>query len=106
MKPWAAEFYASAVWRRQRAAYTAQAHGLCERCGKPGDIVHHKIYLTPDNIHDPRITLAYDNLELLCIDCHNAEHSACSAAGAGLYFDEYGNICRMDGHPPGGGGKS
>lgn len=54
-------------------------HGLCERCLKNGDlvpakIVHHKIYLTPQNINDPRITLDYSNLEALCQDCHNREH--------------------------------
>lgn len=41
---------------------------------KPGDTVHHKIHLTPDNINDPEITLNYDNLMLLCRDCHAAIH--------------------------------
>ena len=35
--------------------------------------MHHKIYLTPQNINDPAVTLAEDNLELLCQDCHNKE---------------------------------
>ncbi len=40
----------------------------------PGVIVHHKIHITPDNIEIPEITMNYDNLELLCRDCHAAMH--------------------------------
>ena len=52
---------------------------LCERCIKKGEIkpaviVHHKIYLTPFNINDERVTLNPINLEALCKDCHNKEH--------------------------------
>lgn len=54
--------------------------GLCERCLKkglivPGEIVHHKVYISPDNINDPAITLNPNNLELLCRDCHAEEHT-------------------------------
>lgn len=41
---------------------------------KPGVIVHHKIHLTPENIYDRNIALSWDNLELLCRDCHDKEH--------------------------------
>ena len=37
-------------------------------------VVHHKIHLTPYTMNDPDISLNYDNLELLCMDCHNREH--------------------------------
>ena len=40
----------------------------------PGEIVHHKIFLTPENIGNPAVTLAVENLELLCRDCHAAKH--------------------------------
>ena len=40
----------------------------------PGDEVHHKIRLTPENIKDPQVALNWNNLELLCKDCHNQEH--------------------------------
>ena len=40
----------------------------------PGEIVHHKIHLTPDNINVPEIALSWDNLELLCRDCHALAH--------------------------------
>ena len=52
---------------------------MCERCyaaGKivPGTQVHHRIRLTPQNIGKPEITLNWQNLELLCDECHHEEH--------------------------------
>ena len=35
-----------------------------------------KDYITPENIHNPGVTLSLDNLEYLCEDCHNKEHKA------------------------------
>ena len=57
-----------------------------------GDIVHHKVYLTQDNITDTAITLSFDNFELLCFDCHNKEHNANASIRAGFGFDADGNI--------------
>ena len=79
MKDYARAFYKSTEWKKCRAGYVKSVGGLCERCLKRGDfipgvIVHHKCYLTPENILDPTVTLNYDNLELLCQDCHNKEH--------------------------------
>lgn len=78
MKEYAAWFYNSPAWRKCRQAYM-KAHPLCERCLKRGDVVpakiiHHKTYITPDNINDPDITLSWDNLQALCQDCHNIVH--------------------------------
>ena len=72
-------FYKTAAWLKCRAAYIKSVGGLCERCladGKivPGYIVHHKCYLTPENINDTSVTLNWDNLEYLCQPCHNAIH--------------------------------
>ena len=39
-----------------------------------GYIVHHKNYISKDNIYNTDITLDFNNLELLCMDCHNKEH--------------------------------
>lgn len=39
-----------------------------------GYIVHHKNYISKDNIYNTDVTLDFNNLELLCIDCHNKEH--------------------------------
>lgn len=80
MKDYAKEFYKSKTWQDCRAAYIRQARGLCEVClakgiYKAGDTVHHKTHITPRNIHDPNITLSFDNLQLLCRDCHAAIHS-------------------------------
>ena len=75
MKEWAKSFYKSKAWQDCREAYFISKHGLCERCGRPGLIVHHRIYLTPQNINDPNITLSFENLELLCSSCHNNEHN-------------------------------
>ena len=79
MKEYARAFYKSTAWQRCRDSYIKSVGGLCERCLAdglivPGYIVHHKCYLTPDNIKDPSITLNFDNLEYLCNDCHNKEH--------------------------------
>lgn len=72
-------FYKTKAWQRCRDAYAASVGGLCERCRAKGlivsgEIVHHKKHLTPDNIHDDSITLNWDNLELLCRECHGKEH--------------------------------
>ena len=40
----------------------------------PGEIVHHKIELTPENINDPDIALSFGNLKLVCRECHAKEH--------------------------------
>ena len=69
-------FYKSAGWRKFREWYIAGKFGLCEKCGRPGKILHHKILLTPFNISDPEITMNPANVEYLCKDCHEAEHHA------------------------------
>lgn len=79
MREFAADFYNSRAWKDCRDAYAKSKGNLCERClakglYNPGIIVHHKIHLTPENIGDPEITLGWDNLELLCRDCHGEEH--------------------------------
>ena len=79
MRDFARDFYLSPAWRHCRDAYVAKAGGLCERCLAkglyvPGEIVHHKVHLTPDNITDYEISLNDENLELLCRACHADEH--------------------------------
>lgn len=73
-------FYGRRAWRRTAETYKKQKI-FCERCekngilGVPGEIVHHKIELTPMNIDKPEITLNWDNLELVCRNCHALIHS-------------------------------
>ena len=92
MKEWAKSFYKSKAWRDCREAFFVSKHGLCERCGRPGKTVHHKAHLTPENINDPNITLSWDNLELLCQDCHNKEHHSTDVTAEGLCFNEHGEL--------------
>ena len=77
-KEFAKTFYASAKWKKCRAAYIAHREtvdgGLCESCHElPGYIVHHKVELTPDNINDPEIALSFSNFKYDCHNCHNKE---------------------------------
>lgn len=92
MREFAKHFYKSSAWKKCRASYITAVHGLCERCGAGGKIVHHKIYLSERNIHDPSVTLAHENLELLCHTCHNIEHITALPVANGLVFDAYGNV--------------
>ena len=82
-------FYNSAKWRKVSAAYMASKNYICERCGKPAQICHHKKWLDDLNVNDPETALGFDNLEALCIDCHNAEHYHRRDVAL---FDEAGNI--------------
>ena len=76
-------FYVSWKWRRCRIAFAKSKGNLCERCLARGIInpgskehpleAHHKIPLTAENVHDPKIALNWDNMELLCNSCHNEE---------------------------------
>lgn len=79
MQEWAKRFYKSKQWQKCRAGYIKSVGGLCERCRArglivPGEIVHHKVHLNPQNILEPGITMAWDNLEYLCRDCHAKVH--------------------------------
>ena len=72
-------FYFSIAWQRCREAYGKSKHNLCERCAAkgiitPGEIVHHKVPVTPRNMTDPSITVNWDNLQLLCRKCHAEVH--------------------------------
>lgn len=94
-RDFAKAFYRSAAWIACRDSYIAKRHGLCERCLargliRAGKIVHHKIYLTPENIAIPGIALNHANLELLCQDCHNAEHHG--QQGTRYRIDAAGNV--------------
>lgn len=79
MQAWAESFYKSQQWVNVRNAYAQSQHYLCESCLEvglytPGEIVHHKIFLTRENITNPNIALSFDNLELLCRKCHGMRH--------------------------------
>lgn len=92
MREFARAFYLSKEWRRCRAYIFKRDAGLCVKCGRPGEVVHHKEHLTPQNISNPAIALGEDNLELLCRDCHAIEHTTDLPTDAALEFDEEGNL--------------
>ena len=78
------QFYTSWAWRKCRKAFAESKGNLCERCLARGIInpgtkeqpleVHHKIPLTNENITNPKIALGWDNLMLICSECHHEEH--------------------------------
>ena len=88
------KFYRSSQWQHLRDRYRQSVDIQCDRCEpmcynkddeafvrrkRTGNdirfgIVHHKIHLTKENIWESSISLEWDNLELLCISCHNKEH--------------------------------
>lgn len=92
MKDYAKAFYKSKAWKECQKTYKAMVGGLCEDClengaYKSGVIVHHKEHITPDNIFNPDITLNFDNLKLVCRECHAREHSTVQRR---YYYDEAG----------------
>ena len=79
-KQFSRQFYSSKTWQDCRNNYGAMRGWLCEDClkrgiYKPGKEVHHIEELTPMNIHRPEIALNFDNLVLLCKECHKARHN-------------------------------
>lgn len=102
------EFYQTKVWKLVRKNIWLKQSCLCNRCHRPvyvngisewipkekrlKGIVHHKEYLTDINFNDDSISLNEDNLEGVCIDCHNKEHHSTLVTRNDLVFDSEGNI--------------
>ena len=85
MREFAAAFYSSQAWKDCRSAYVKSVGGLCEVClskgiYKAGEIVHHKVHVSPKNIGDPSVTLNPANLQLVCRDCHGEAHGTNKAS--------------------------
>lgn len=68
-------------------------HWICERCGEPASICHHKTYLTTDNVNDLATVYGTGNLECLCHACHNLEHEHFELTGA--VFTSGGDVVRL-----------
>ncbi len=92
-------FYNSTAWLECRDAYIKSVFGLCERCKRPGYIVHHKIKITDENEDDPNVTLNWDNLEYLCLECHNREHFSKEITRNDVKFDEKGQLIAVKSPP-------
>lgn len=87
-------FYGRNAWRKL-ASYYKKKVKYCERCMRNGEvvvgeIVHHKIHLTPENYKDVNVALNEKNLELLCRNCHALEHSR--NGNGRYYFDKDGSM--------------
>ena len=109
-KEYAKDFYSSQSWIKTRQAFLNSKMHICERCENRngmGNIVHHKTYITEDNINNPDITLNWDNLECLCQTCHNKEHhrEEEEATATGLAFDAFGQLKRISPRKRGKQGK-
>lgn len=95
-REFAKRFYSSKQWQDCRNEYSRMQGHLCEDCLKrgiytPGIEVHHIEELTPMNIERPEVTLNFDNLVLLCRDCHKARHDA-RVQGRRYFFGENGSV--------------
>lgn len=84
-------FYNSKKWKQVSTAYMTSRSYICERCGRPATICHHRKHLDGNNVNDLKISLGFDNLEALCQDCHNKEHFASHQLSTAL-FDRDGNM--------------
>ena len=72
-------FYNSKEWKILRKNKWESSNGLCEKCLEKGIVkcgieVHHKIPIGKDWSK----RLDYDNLILLCKECHNYSHNRIS----------------------------
>ena len=65
-------FYNTYKWRKVRAKYLETVHGICELCNKPATQVHHKDPLKDEDYYvNYAKCYGFDNLQALCLDCHN-----------------------------------
>src|SRR5690625_4998697 len=89
--------YHTQRWRKLRQAYFNSQYGICEHCGLPGKIVDHIEPITEKNLNDPEITFGWDNLQLLCQECHNKKtFTKHSSVREDVTFDEFGNLIKRE----------
>lgn len=67
------QFYNSKEWKVLKEKKLQDEQYRCERCKELAVEVHHTKYIQTDEGWELR--LDYDNLEALCVDCHNYRHS-------------------------------
>ena len=97
-KDFAKAFYKSKRWQHTRDEYASSVGWLCERClkrgiYKPGVIVHHKVHIdTEEALNDPSIALSFNNLELVCRECHAELHKDDRNNTKRYRVDEFGRV--------------
>ena len=99
--PEIANKYKSKRWQKLRKL-KLYINPFCERCSRNGIynsayIIHHKEYITDLNYLDDNIFYNLDNLESLCLKCHNQEHFGDEEE---YIFDEDGNLINVLKCPP------
>jgi 5-methylcytosine-specific restriction endonuclease McrA len=75
-RAWQKQFYNSLRWTRLRDEVRVDGRMRCACCGhliRGKSIVDHISEITPDNYDDENVTLNRDNLQLLCLACHNSK---------------------------------
>lgn len=92
MKRVGQQLYNSAAWQKLRLAYMNSVHWICERCGQPATICHHRRHLTAENVDDVTVALNFDNLEALCQQCHNLEHEHFTDQDSRVVFNSRGDV--------------
>jgi 5-methylcytosine-specific restriction enzyme A len=88
------KFYQSKTWKRVRSYKRSLQRGVCEKCGKAGYEVHHKIPLTLENVDDPNISISLENLQLLCTSCHNSKRAKEKELREDVKFDQFGDLVK------------
>lgn len=91
------KMYNSSHWKKLRKLKLAVSP-FCERCLEKGlyvsaYIIHHKDYVTNLNYSDGNVFFNIDNLESLCLDCHNKEHFE-GKTKKEYTFDKQGNVIK------------
>ena len=66
------KFYKSKEWQMTSRQYMVEKGHKCEKCGSLGTDVHHKQPIQTDEGWIKRFD--FENLELLCVRCHNKAH--------------------------------
>lgn len=75
-RTWQIKFYNSKPWITLRNRIRSIKRMRCDMCGRlihSKSIVDHIIEIDETNYQDESITLNEDNLQLLCLECHNTK---------------------------------
>lgn len=97
----AKRFYNSQRWKKCRASYISSVPGgICEHCNDAvGYIVDHVEEINMQNINNPEITLNHNNLQFLCLECHNRKtFKKYSSIREGFTFNEDGEFIPSSPH--------
>lgn len=95
--PEIAKKYRSKRWKKTRQIKLFM-QPFCERCLEKGIykeayIIHHKDYITDMNYMDDNVFYNLDNLESICLECHNQVHFGKKKE---YKFDNEGNLIKNE----------